>query len=152
MSSDALRQQDLALRLHIYRFWCDRARPPTLAESAAACGITAAEALAVWQRLHNAHLILLEADGDQIRMANPLSARPTDFRARVGDQWLYANCAWDAPGIPAMLQQDADIEMRYSPRGEIAHFRVRDGELRAEDCLVHFALPFRRWYDDLVET
>ena len=77
MSSDALRQQDLALRLHIYRFWCERARPPTLAESAAACDITAAEALAVWQRLHNAHLILLEADGDQIRMANPLSARPT---------------------------------------------------------------------------
>ena len=85
-------------------------------------------------------------------MANPLSAVKTDFRVQVGDQWLYANCAWDAPGIPAMLQQDADIEMRYSPGGEMARFRVGDGELQAEDCLVHFALPFRRWYDDLVET
>ncbi len=152
MSSDALREQDLALRLHIYRFWCQRARPPTVAESAAASGITTAETHAAWQRLHAAHLILLDADGQRICMANPLSAQATDFRVRVGDLWLYANCAWDAPGIPAMLQQDADIEMRYSPRGEMAHFRIRDGQLQAQECLVHFALPFRRWYDDLVET
>ena len=152
MSSDVPSEQDLALRLHIYRFWCERARPPTPAESATACGITAAAARAAWLRLHNAHLILLDADGQRIRMANPLSAVATDFRVRVGDQWLYANCAWDAPGIPAMLGQDADIEARYSPGGEMARFRVRDGELQAQECLVHFALPFRRWYDDLVET
>ena len=65
---------------------------------------------------------------------------------------LYANCAWDAPGIPAMLGQDADVEARCSPRGEPMRFSVRAGELQAEDALVHFALPFRRWYDDLVET
>ena len=152
MSSDVPSEQDLALRLHIYRFWCERARPPTPAESATACGITAAAARAAWLRLHNAHLILLDADGQRIRMANPLSAVATDFRVRVGDQWLYANCAWDAPGIPAMLGQDADIEARYSPGGKMARFRVRDGELQAQECLVHFALPFRRWYDDLVET
>ncbi len=152
MSGDALREQDLALRLHIYRFWCQQARPPTLKESAAAGGSTAAEAHAAWQRLHAAHLILLDVDGQRLRMANPLSAVETDFRVQVGDRWLYANCAWDAPGIPAMLGQDADIEARFSPGGEMAHFRIRDGQLQAQECLVHFALPFRRWYDDLVET
>ncbi len=145
-------EQDQALRLQLYRFWCQQARPPTLAESASACGIPESAARAAWQRLHNAHLILLAADGERIRMANPLSALPTDFRARVADQWLYANCAWDAPGIPAMLGQDADIEMRYSQGGGTLRCCVRDGALLAEDALVHFALPFRRWYDDLVET
>lgn len=145
-------KQDQDLRLHLYRFWCQQARPPTLAESAAACGIPEPAALAAWQRLHSAHLILLDSDGKGIRMANPLSALPTGFRARVDGQWLYANCAWDAPGIPAMLGRDADIEMRYSQGGGALHGRVRDGALQAEDALVHFALPFRRWYDDLVET
>lgn len=143
---------DQALRLHIYRFWCEEGRPPTPAESARACNLSDSAALAARRRLHDAHLILLEADGEGIRMANPLSALPTGFRARVGRHWLFANCAWDAPGIPAMLGQDAVIEARYSPRGELLRCNARDGELLAEEALVHFALPFRQWYDDLVET
>lgn len=152
MSAAALQGGDQALRLHIYNFWCERGRPPTPAESAAACGLDESAALAAWRRLHDAHFILLEPDGVRIRMANPLSAVATGFRVRVGDRWLFANCAWDAPGIPALLQCDAEIEARCSPRGELLRFRVRDGELLAEEALVHFALPFRRWYDDLVET
>ncbi len=152
MSQDITSDGDQALRLHIYRFWCERGRPPTVAESACACGLKESAALAAWRRLHEAHLLLLEADGEGIRMANPLSAVPTGFRVRVGQHWLFANCAWDAPGIPAMLQQDAVIEARYSPRGEPLRCNVRDGELLAEEALVHFALPFRHWYDDLVET
>ncbi len=143
---------DQAMRLHIYRFWCEQGRPPGVAESARACGLAETAALAAWRRLHDAHLILLEADGERIRMANPLSALPTNYRVRVGDRWLFANCAWDAPGIPAMLRQDAVIEARCSPRGEFLRCAVRDGELLAEEALVHFALPFRHWYDDLVET
>lgn len=152
MSQDNPVDVDQALRLHIYRFWCEQGRPPTVAENARACGLSDAAALAAWGRLHDVHLILLEADGTRIRMANPLSALPTDFRVRVGRHWLFANCAWDAPGIPAMLQQDVVIEARCSPRGERLRFSVRAGELQAEEALVHFALPFRHWYDDLVET
>ncbi len=143
---------DQAMRLHIYRFWCEKGRPPGVAENARACDLAETAALAAWRRLHDAHLILLEADGERIRMANPLSALPTNYRVRVGQHWLFANCAWDAPGIPAMLQQDAVIEARCSPRGELLRCAVRDGELLAEEALVHFALPFRHWYDDLVET
>lgn len=152
MSGHGISERDQALRLHLYRFWHQRGRPPTVGESAAAHGLGEAEALAGWRRLHAAHLILLERDGRRLRMANPLSAVATDFRVRVDEHWLYANCAWDAPGIPAMLGQDADVEARCSPRGETMRFSVRAGELQAEDALVHFALPFRRWYDDLVET
>jgi len=152
VSHNSTCDRDRALRLHIYRFWCEQGRPPTLAENASACNLADSAARAAWRRLHDAHLILLEADGERIRMANPLSALPTRFRVQVGQHWLFANCAWDAPGIPAMLQQDASIEARCSPRGETLRFSVRDGELLAETALVHFALPFRHWYDDLVET
>lgn len=150
--SPALRAGDQALRLHIYRFWRERGRPPAPAESAAAMGLDESAALAARRRLHDAHLILLERDGADIRMANPLSAIDTGFRARVAGRRLHANCAWDAPGIAALFHCDAEIEARCSPRGETLRFSVRDGQLLAPEALVHFALPFRRWYDDLVET
>lgn len=152
MSGPALGTQDQALRLQLYRFWCRRGRPPTVVESAAACKMSQDAVRAAWQRLQQAHQLLLEPDGQGVRMANPLSARPTGYRARVDGRWLHANCAWDALGIPAMLQQDALVEMRAGPGDAAARFDVRDGEVSPLDGLVHFALPFRRWYDDLVET
>ena len=152
MSATLPSAQEQALRLHIYRFWCERGRAPTTGESARALNIPPDAARAIRQRLHDAHLILLEPDGERIRMANPLSAVATGFRARVDGVWLHANCAWDAPGIPAMLGCDAEIEAYYSPCDEPVAFRVRAGDLQAPKALVHFALPFRRWYDDLVET
>ena len=143
---------DLAMRRQIYRFWCERGRPPGIAESAAGGGVSTEEARAARQRLHEAHMLLLEADGERIRMANPLSGVATGFRARVDGIWLDANCAWDAPGIAAMLGRDAELELRCSPDDEIVRCRVRDGRLEGVEGLVHFALPFRRWYEDLVET
>ncbi|HVB65760.1 MAG TPA: organomercurial lyase [Nitrolancea sp.] len=86
-------------------------------------------------------------------MANPLSAVPTPYMVRVNGRTLYANCAWDALGIPAMLAADALVEAQTDPRGEPVSYSIEGGELRADDRLiVHFPLPFRVWYDDLVHT
>ena len=86
-------------------------------------------------------------------MANPFSAVPTDYRVFVGERAHYANCAWDLLGIPAMLGADARIEARHPLTGERLEYAVEAGELRAApDWLVHFAKPFRHWYDDIVDT
>ena len=66
---------------------------------------------------------------------------------------LYANCAWDAFGIPAMLGADARIEARHPLTGAGLEFAVEGDSLYGcRGHLVHFALPFRRWYDDIVDT
>ena len=31
-------------------------------------------------------------------------------------------------------------------------YEVKDGRLQAGDLLVHFAVPFRQWYEDQVHT
>lgn len=122
----------------------------TIAERFALTPLDARRAL---QRLHNAHALVLEENGGEVLMANPLSAVPTDYRVTVDDVAYYANCAWDSLGIPAMLESDARIEARHPLTGEIIRCAVTGGALHnGGGGLVHFAHPFREWYDNIVDT
>src|SRR5690242_9271760 len=99
----AVNEQDWHIRLYVYRFFVEHERPPAYAETAHACGLADGAARAAYRRLHAAHALFLAPGSDAIRMANPLSAVPTAYRVHVQGRRLYANCAWDSLGIPAML-------------------------------------------------
>jgi Alkylmercury lyase len=147
-----LSEQDWDIRLYIYRHFVEQASPPTVTETAQHFNISIKEAHAVYQRLHEYHTLFLQPGTDQIRMANPLSALPTDYRVNIDRRWLWANCAWDSLGIPAMLGADAHIEARLPLTGETVTYRIEAGVLKADQYIIHFPLPFARWYDDLVDT
>ena len=69
------------------------------------------EVAAAFERLHQKRLLVPEpGDASRIRMAPPFSSVETPFPVRVQDKVYYANCAWDAFGIPAALHQDALVE------------------------------------------
>jgi len=143
---------DLAIRHFVYQHFVAEARPPSTAETANALGLTEEDARAAYQRLHDKHFLFLNPGTSNIRLANPLSAIPTDFKVRVNGKAYWANCAWDMFGIPAMLNQDAVIEARFEGTQEIVAITVQDGQISPGDGVVHFLLPFRRWYDDLIHT
>ena len=103
-------------------------------------------------RLHDAHQVVLDRDGS-IRMALPFSAIPTDHVVRSGDRHWFANCAWDSLAIPAALGVDAEIEARWLGGGDPVDLRIAGSQLMGEtDAFVHFGVPARRWWDDIVET
>lgn len=147
-----LNEGDWAIRHHVYRFFVENERPPSAAESAEQFHLSPAKARQAYQRLHEAHAFFLEPGTHDIRMANPLSAVETPFVVYINGRRLYANCAWDTLGIPAMLHADAHIEAVVSPSGDRVTYAIDNGELVAPDALVHFALPFRQWYDNLIHT
>jgi hypothetical protein len=151
----ALSERDWQVRLHIYRFFVEHSRPPTVSETAQAFQITDDEARTAYQRLHDAHTLLLDPGTTEVRMANPLSAVETPYRVTVNGRTYFANCAWDSIGIPAMLGADATIEAVYTNRDgsqSPAHYATEGGTLRGDDGLVHFPLPFHRWYDNQIHT
>ncbi|MGH9173428.1 MAG: organomercurial lyase [Vicinamibacterales bacterium] len=150
-----LSDRDWQIRLHIYRFIVEQTRPPTVAETAGAFGMSAGEARDAYQRLHEAHMLFLEPGTSEVRMANPLSGVATPFRVIVDGRTLFANCAWDSLGIPAMLGTDTTIEAIYTGAdgsSTPARYAIVNGALRGDDGIVHFPLPFRHWYDDLIHT
>ncbi len=148
-----LSERDWRIRLHIYRYVVDHGRPPTVAETAHYVAIPADDARQAYRRLHEGHALFLEPGADTVRMANPLSAIPTPYRVYVDGRLLWANCAWDSLGIPAMLHADARVEAAFAPLGDAATYAIVAGQLDAPNGgVVHFPLPFRRWYDDLIHT
>lgn len=143
---------DWAVRSFVYRFVVARERPPSVAEAAAALRIEVDRARAAYERLDRRHALYLQPIGDAIRMAHPFSGVPTSFRVHANDHTYWANCAWDALGIPAALHTDATIDAVLADDGGTATIEVVGDKVYGQGQVVHVLRPFRAWYDDLVFT
>jgi hypothetical protein len=151
------------VRAFIYNHFADTSHPPSVDETAHHFDIDIEEASELYKELHNRHALFLEPEMSTIRMANPFSGIPTDFKVHANGKTYYANCAWDMLGIPAALHSDAVIEAVCTESNDSVRLEVRDGQISTQDDLsagdgglsefrVHFPLPFARWYDNLVFT
>ncbi len=140
------------VRSRIYDHIVAMGFPPTVDEIAQSAGITRDDAAAVFSWLHAQHALVLDQDGAAIRIANPFSGVPTRFRVHANGRSYWANCAWDALGIPAALHADATIDAVVSDDDSIVQLAVTADTLRGGGELVHFPLPFAAWYDDLIHT
>ena len=145
-----MNELDLHIRNEIYSSFVRTGNAPETAETAATLGIEPGEVAAALRRLHDAHALVLQPDGTEIRMLNPFSAVETTYRVEAGGRPWFANCAWDALGIPAALHGDGRVESCCPDCAEPLELEVRDGELvRGGELLVHFVVPARRWWDDI---
>ncbi len=142
---------DNQLRLYIYRYSLSKDRAPLVAEMARALSSPAAQIKAALRRLSENHAFVLQENGELWRAA-PFSAIPTAFPVHVGKHSWYANCIWDALGIPAMLHQDARIDASCGCCNYEMVLEVRDGKLLGPKGMIHIAIPARRWYEDVVFT
>lgn len=139
-------------RHFVYSHFADTTRPPSVDETAAHFDISTEQASELYNELHNRHALFLDVDKVAIRMANPFSGIPTDFKVHANGKTYFANCAWDMLGIPAALHCDAVVDAVCTESNEFVHLEVKDGQITNSPLLIHFPLPFARWYDDLVFT
>lgn len=140
------------IRHFIYSHLVDTTLPPSVDETARHFNISIEETGALYKELADHHAIFLEPETYTVRMAWPFSAIPTDFKVRANGKTYFANCAWDMLGIPAALHSDATIEAVCTESNETVQLQIKNGEVSDSSLLVHFLLPFSRWYDDLVYT
>ena len=140
--------EDSALRLHIYDEIVRTGETPAVATLARLVSASLDDVHASLRRMHDAHMLMLQPTGE-ILMANPFSAVPTPFVAEVGGRRWFGNCIWDALGIIATLQADGRVLTSCGTSGETMELSVRDGVLAGRG-IVHFALPARRRWEDIV--
>ena len=152
------------VRAFVYNHFADTTHAPSVDETARYFNISVEKAGELYKELHNRHSFFLEPNTLTIRMANPFSGIPTDFKIHANGKTYFANCAWDMLGIPAALHCDAVIEAVCTESNEAVKLEIRDGLVYAQggvpvaedgglsSLLVHFPIPFARWYDDLVFT
>jgi hypothetical protein len=145
-------QGDLRLRNLTYARFVELGRAPIAEEVAEAADLDRTAVLGGWRRLHDAHALVLDLDGESLRMANPFSGVPTTYRVEAGGRWWYANCAWDAFGICAALHTDGRIEASCPDCGAAIDVEVRDGRPSDERLLFHCVVPASAWWDDIAFT
>jgi len=143
---------DRRVKLAVYRHFAETGRGPAVDEVARRAGIEGADVPAAYASLRAQRLLLLEADGRTIRMAPPFSGVSTQHVVEVGGIPYFANCAWDALGIPAALHEPACVRSRCEQSGEPLDLRVGLQGPEPSPWLFHCQVPAARWWEDLVFT
>ncbi len=144
---------DTTIKLNIYETIAKTTKTPTSAEVAKALDASIEAVEAAFARLHKKRLLVPEPGNlSQIRMAPPFSGIETPFLVKVRDKSYYANCVWDALGIPAALHDNAVVEASDGYSGEPINLEVKNGKPVQQECVIHFAVPAARWWDDIVYT
>jgi len=140
---------DKHVRSQVYAHFLKTGQAPTTGEIAKALSCPILDVQAAYQRLAAVRALVLQEDG-AVLMAEPFSAVPTAFSVEVGKHAWWGNCIWDALGIPAMLKENARVVTSCGCCGESMVLEVKDGSLLAAPGIVHFAVPPRDWWNDVV--
>lgn len=143
---------DTAVKMTVYRLFAETGRRPSPQDVAEAASTDVPSVLAAFQRLQGQRVLALEADGASIRMAPPFSGVPTQHVVTVGNTRYFANCAWDALGIPAALHREAVVTSRCEQSNEPLTLRVGIDGPEPCDWLFHSLVPAARWWNDIVFT
>jgi len=136
----------------VYRHFAAVGSRPSVDAVAAGVALAVAEVREIFGRLREKRVLVLEADGESIRMAPPFSGVPTQHRVTAAGVSYYANCAWDALGIPAALRRPAIVRSRCEQSLEPLELAVSERGPEASSWLFHCVVPAAQWWDDIVFT
>lgn len=138
-----------ALIHRVYDSVFERAHLPAASELAAAFGV---DRDTIIESIRNANLgktLVPDPHTGEIWMAGPFAARPTTHRVTAGARTWWANCAWDAFGIAALVDEPVEIHTECADCAEPVRLRVDAATQSVGDSVVHFLVPARDWYDDI---
>ena len=142
------------VRVRLYQLFVEFGQCPTIAELAGDLQCDAANVAAAFKELAALHVLVLQGSGE-VLMASPLSAVPTPFVVETpggtkSRRW-YGNCIWDALGVVSMMKCDGRVLTSCGCCGESMIVSVGKDAVEAKPAgIVHFAIPARRWWDDIV--
>jgi hypothetical protein len=143
---------DTQVKLAIYRHFAETTRRPSPAEVADLVGSDIRTVLDAFRRLQAQRVLALEADASSIRMAPPFSGIPTQHIVEVDGKQYFANCAWDAFGVPAALHRPGKVRSACAHSGEPLRLEVGLDGPEPSTWLFHCLVPAAKWWDDIVFT
>ena len=143
---------DVQVKLAIYSHFAATGQAPSLTEVVERVGTNPESVLDAYQRLRTQRVLVLEADGSSIRMAPPFSGVPTQHVVDADGMQYFANCAWDALGIPAALHKQSTIHSHCAQSDAPLHLRVDLQGPEPSDWVFHCLVPAAKWWDDIVFT
>jgi len=143
---------DSSLHALIISSFLERQRPPTIGEIAARFKCSEADARRGLRALADNHGVVLQPTSDEIWVAHPFSAAPTTCVVRSGNRTWWGNCVWCSLGVAHLAGGTATVETRIGGVADHATIRIEGGRLLDTDFVVHFPIPMRQAWDNVIYT
>jgi len=138
-------------RVHaaVLRSFVERGHAPGTSELAASLGVEPTEIATALRSLHDGHGLVLHPGSTAVWIAHPFSASSTNVCVTAGDRTWWAPCLWCASGVISLLGErggEAVVHARWQGEHEPLVLTAD----ASSDPLVHFALPPRDAWDNVV--
>lgn len=140
------------LHYTIIKFIIERGYAPETDELSRLLGVEADEIADGLRRLQDDHGIVLHPNSSRIWIIHPFSLAPTNFLVRSCDQEWWGNCAWCSLGVAALLDKDVTITTTLGANDKQVDVHIKDGKLLETELYVHFPIPMRNAWDNIVYT
>lgn len=98
------------------------------------------------------HGVVLHPGTTDIWVAHPFSTAPTLFSIEGERGHRWSNCAWCSLGAAALLGGDVRITTTLGGESQRVVLEVSGGEIQRGDLFVHFPIPMRRAWDNVIYT
>ena len=134
----------------VYRHFLETGRAPDIGTIVAALQVDQQTVIAALRGLVAAHALVMAPASTTIWMAHPFSAVPTAYPVAARGRTYWANCAWDAAGVMALLG-GGETRTRCPECGEPLTIAAHEGRISGNG-VAHFAVPPQRFWDNIAYT
>lgn len=110
---------------------------------------TVAQALDDLQAYHG---VVLHPNRPAVWVIHPFATAPTLFLIQAEAKKWWANCVWCALGAAALLDRDLTISTLLGGEEQHVTLHIRQGQLLEQDYWVHFPIPMRQAWDNVIYT
>ncbi|KAM3426640.1 hypothetical protein NHJ13734_009341 [Beauveria thailandica] len=141
-----------SLHEYIISSFLNNQRPPTAKEIASHFGSDVAMARHRLQALADYHGVVLHPKSDEVWVAHPFSASPTTCIVSSDHGKWWGNCAWCSLGVMQLVGGNATLHTRIGAIGDEVSVTARNGQLVDTDFVIHFPVPMRNAWDNVIYT
>jgi hypothetical protein len=141
-----------SLHQAILRQMIERGHAPSIDELALAFAQRREAVIEQLHALQAYHGVVLHPSTFEVWVIHPFSTAPTNFwvQAPTGSWW--GNCAWCALGIAALVRTDVTITTTLGGESEQVRIPIAGGRVTNDRFVVHFPVPMRRAWDNVLFT
>src|SRR4030095_4536354 len=141
-----------ALHYTIIKFIVENGYAPETEELSVILRSPIQEIVRALQLLQDDHGVVLHPNSSRIWIAHPFSLAPTNFLVSCGNREWWGNCAWCSLGVAALLAKDVTITTTLGANYKQVDVHIKDGQIVETGYLVHFPIPMRNAWDNVIYT
>ena len=86
-----LKSFENSIRIFIYKHFVQKSKAPTVLETAKEFNVSSKKIIETFNEMKNKHILVLDSNSCEIRMAMPFSTIPTAYKVVIGESSWWAN-------------------------------------------------------------